>query len=140
MSGAQQQIGDQRLCAWVLVEFAVEAGGQGLAHRVDRLVEATEPLVGVGELVEVLGAVGLRVGQLQRARDQTSARIVVIALARDDEFAFDRLKISHAPKANPSATSRSPRGAVAVRRPRRARKRARRPRIRCASADLAAGR
>lgn len=101
--GAQQQLGDQRLRAGMVVELAVEARGERLAHRVDRVVEAAELLVGVSELVEVLGAVRLRFGQLDRARDQAHARVVVVTLAGHIELAVDRLKVSHAPNASPGA-------------------------------------
>jgi hypothetical protein len=37
-------------------------------------------------------------GQLDRARDQAHARVVVVALAGHIELAVDRLKVSHAPK------------------------------------------
>ena len=59
-SEAQQQIGDQRLRAGMIVELAVPAGGDRLSHRVDRLVEPAELLVGVGEFVEIPRAVRLR--------------------------------------------------------------------------------
>ena len=95
-SGAQQQVGDQRLRAGMIVELAVPAGGDRLAHRVDRLLEAAELLIGVGELVEIPRAVGLGLGQRERGGDQPNLRAVVIALAGLIELAVDRLKIRHA--------------------------------------------
>ena len=91
----------------MIVELAVAAGIDGLAHRVDRFLEAAELLVGIGEFIEVLRAVRLGLGQRERTRDQPHAGVVVIALAGDDQFALDRLKIGHAPKANQGTPPRS---------------------------------
>jgi hypothetical protein len=66
---AEQQIGDQCLRAWVVVKLAVPASGDGLTHRVDRVFEATELLVGIGELVQIAGAVWLGLGKPDHARD-----------------------------------------------------------------------
>jgi hypothetical protein len=66
-----------------------------LADRVDSVVEATELLIGIGELIQVLGPVRLRLGQRDRLWDQTNARAVVIQFASRRELAFDLLEISH---------------------------------------------
>jgi hypothetical protein len=108
VSCVQQQIGDQCLWAGVLVKVAVPSSGDGLAHRVDRFVKPAELLVGIRELVEVLRAVRLRLRQFERARDQANARVVVITLAGDIEFALDRGKVSHALKASLSARRGDP--------------------------------
>ena len=75
----------------MIVKLALPAGGDGLAHRVDRILEAAELLISVGEGVEIPGAVRLGLGQRQRGGDQPNARVVVISLARGVQLAVDRL-------------------------------------------------
>ena len=74
----------------MIVKLAIPAGGNRLAHRVDRLLEAAELLVGVGELVEIPRAVGLGLGQRERGGDQPNLRAVIIALAGGVQLAVDR--------------------------------------------------
>ncbi len=113
-SGPEQQIGDQRLRAGMIVELAAPAGGEGLAHRVDRLVEPAELLVDVGELVEIPRTVWLRVGQRERGGDQPRLSMVVIALAGGVQLAIDPLKIGHARRLARSLKPLLARGGVAA--------------------------
>jgi hypothetical protein len=101
--GAQQQVGDQRLRARMLGELTVPTGGDRPAHCVDRLVEAAEFLVGVGELVQVLGAQRLRLGERQHTRNQANARAVVVAPPGHLELPVDRSEVVHVPKATLTA-------------------------------------
>lgn len=91
-----QQVGDQRPRAGMIIELAVPAGGNRRSQRVDRLIEAAQPFVGVRELVEIPRAVRLRLVQRERGGDQPNARVVVIMLAGRVQLVVDPLKIPHA--------------------------------------------
>ena len=80
----------------MIIELAVPASGNRLTHRVDRLLEATQLFVGVGQLVEISGTIRLRLGQREHGGDQANTRAMVIALASRVELAVDRQKIPHA--------------------------------------------
>lgn len=84
----------------MIIQLAIPAGVKRLAHRIDRLVEPAELLVGVGELVQVLGAERLRGGQRECLRDQAHAGDVVIVLAGDIQLPLDRVQVVHAANAN----------------------------------------
>src|SRR5450755_5009385 len=77
----------------MIVELAIPASGNRFSHRVDRLLETAELLVGVGKLVEIPRAGRVGLGQRQRSGDQPNLRAVIIALARGVQLAVDPLKL-----------------------------------------------
>jgi len=98
--GTQQQIGDPRPRAWIIIQVAIPPSLERLAHRSARLVEPAQLLVSVRELLQLLDAKRRRGRQRQRQQDQPHAGTAVIALARDIQLLLDRFQVVHAATAN----------------------------------------